>query len=192
MGQLSKQYPSPSAPIFPLVISLKISSIFGWPRSSHLSFVWSFPVLDRPIRWIGLRFLYFCISIKSLSNEQTLNRIWRAFVRLFVQGRCQRTEPPCKYLHPPQHLKEQLLQNGRNNLLLKNLHWQTSAAAAAGGLHSTIVPTATVYPMVGVGGVVSTCSLLAVCWKMAAVGAIFNLTNRLYINKMNVGLWADW
>ncbi|ESN95263.1 hypothetical protein HELRODRAFT_179602 [Helobdella robusta] len=48
---------------------------------------------------------------------------------LFIyHGRCQRTNPPCKYLHPPQHLKEQLLQNGRNNLIRRNL--QLNAAAA--------------------------------------------------------------
>lgn len=41
-----------------------------------------------------------------------------------IKGKCQRKEPPCKYLHPPQHLKEQLLQNGRNNLLMKNLQLQ--------------------------------------------------------------------
>jgi hypothetical protein len=41
-----------------------------------------------------------------------------------VQGKCQRKEPPCKYLHPPQHLREQLLQNGRNNLILKSLQLQ--------------------------------------------------------------------
>ena len=41
-------------------------------------------------------------------------------LRSLIQGRCQRMDPPCKYLHPPQHLKEQLLQNGRNNLLLKS------------------------------------------------------------------------
>jgi len=40
---------------------------------------------------------------------------------MWLQGRCQRTDPPCKYLHPPQHLKEQLLQNGRNNLIMRNL-----------------------------------------------------------------------
>ena len=43
------------------------------------------------------------------------------------QGKCQRKDPPCKYLHPPQHLKEQLLQNGRNNLILKNLQMQAMA-----------------------------------------------------------------
>ncbi|KAK7486313.1 hypothetical protein BaRGS_00022483 [Batillaria attramentaria] len=39
-------------------------------------------------------------------------------------GKCQRKDPPCKYLHPPQHLREQLLQNGRNNLILKSLQLQ--------------------------------------------------------------------
>ncbi|KAL8611663.1 hypothetical protein ACOMHN_056057 [Nucella lapillus] len=37
------------------------------------------------------------------------------------KGKCQRKEPPCKYLHPPQHLREQLLQNGRNNLILRSM-----------------------------------------------------------------------
>ena len=45
-----------------------------------------------------------------------------------IKGKCQRKDPPCKYLHPPQHLKEQLLQNGRNNLILKNLQMQALAA----------------------------------------------------------------
>ena len=36
------------------------------------------------------------------------------------QGRCNRDKPPCKYFHPPQHLKDQLLINGRNHLALKN------------------------------------------------------------------------
>uniref|UniRef100_A0A915JJ55 Muscleblind-like protein n=1 Tax=Romanomermis culicivorax TaxID=13658 RepID=A0A915JJ55_ROMCU len=38
-----------------------------------------------------------------------------------IKGRCTRENPKCKYLHPPQHLKDQLLINGRNNLVLKNL-----------------------------------------------------------------------
>ncbi|KAE8736856.1 hypothetical protein FOCC_FOCC017688, partial [Frankliniella occidentalis] len=37
-----------------------------------------------------------------------------------MQGRCNREKPPCKYFHPPQHLKDQLLINGRNHLALKN------------------------------------------------------------------------
>ena len=39
---------------------------------------------------------------------------------LILQGRCNREKPPCKYFHPPQHLKDQLLINGRNHLALKN------------------------------------------------------------------------
>lgn len=38
----------------------------------------------------------------------------------FSKGRCNREKPPCKYFHPPQHLKDQLLINGRNHLALKN------------------------------------------------------------------------
>lgn len=49
-----------------------------------------------------------------------------------IKGKCQRREPPCKYLHPPQHLKEQLLQNGRNNLIMKHLQMQMLAQAVPG------------------------------------------------------------
>jgi hypothetical protein len=41
-----------------------------------------------------------------------------------IKGKCQRLDPPCKYLHPPQHLKEQLLQNGRRNLILRHIQTQ--------------------------------------------------------------------
>ncbi|CAO1426437.1 unnamed protein product [Diamesa serratosioi] len=37
-----------------------------------------------------------------------------------IKCRCNREKPPCKYFHPPQHLKDQLLINGRNHLALKN------------------------------------------------------------------------
>ncbi|TPP67111.1 Muscleblind [Fasciola gigantica] len=48
------------------------------------------------------------------------------FVSLLVslQGKCQRRDPPCKYLHPPQHLREQLMQNGRNNMIIRNMQLQ--------------------------------------------------------------------
>ena len=39
---------------------------------------------------------------------------------MFLRGRCTREKPACKYFHPPQHLKDQLLINGRNHLALKN------------------------------------------------------------------------
>ncbi|XP_052217371.1 muscleblind-like protein 2a isoform X32 [Dreissena polymorpha] len=58
-----------------------------------------------------------------------------------IKGKCQRKEPPCKYLHPPQHLREQLLQNGRNNLILKNLQFQAAQQAALNqGLMSGLIP----------------------------------------------------
>ena len=47
-----------------------------------------------------------------------------------LQGKCQRNTPPCKYLHPPGHLQEQLLQTGKQNLAMKNL--QAQAVAVAG------------------------------------------------------------
>ena len=36
------------------------------------------------------------------------------------KGRCNREKPPCKYFHPPKHLKDQLIINGKNHLALKN------------------------------------------------------------------------
>lgn len=45
------------------------------------------------------------------------------------QGRCNREKPPCKYFHPPQHLKDQLLINGRNHLALKNALMQQMGMA---------------------------------------------------------------
>lgn len=46
-----------------------------------------------------------------------------------LQGRCNREKPPCKYFHPPQHLKDQLLINGRNHLALKNALMQQMGIA---------------------------------------------------------------
>ena len=45
------------------------------------------------------------------------------FMMLFfsVQSRCTRDNPPCKFYHPPQQLKDQLLINGRNHLAMKNI-----------------------------------------------------------------------
>lgn len=57
-----------------------------------------------------------------------------------IKGRCQRTDPPCKYLHPPQHLKEQLLQNGRNNLIMRNLNQLQRI--------QTLPPTAALYSFI--------------------------------------------
>ncbi|XP_070502948.1 protein muscleblind isoform X1 [Chironomus tepperi] len=49
-----------------------------------------------------------------------------------IKGRCNREKPPCKYYHPPQHLKDQLLINGRNHLALKNALMQQMGIAPNG------------------------------------------------------------
>lgn len=54
-----------------------------------------------------------------------------------IKGKCQRRDPPCKYLHPPQHLREQLMQNGRNNMILRNMQlqlFQQQLIARSGGV----------------------------------------------------------
>lgn len=65
----------------------------------------------------------------------------------YSQGKCQRRDPPCKYFHPPQHLRELLLQNGRNNLILKNmqlqlLQQQLAQGAMLPGLSAALAATA--------------------------------------------------
>ncbi|KAK3598601.1 hypothetical protein CHS0354_039623 [Potamilus streckersoni] len=60
-----------------------------------------------------------------------------------IKGKCQRKDPPCKYLHPPQHLREQLLQNGRNNLILKNLQLQAAQAAFSQPIVPGLIPVTT-------------------------------------------------
>ncbi|XP_064639710.1 muscleblind-like protein 2a isoform X8 [Lineus longissimus] len=59
-----------------------------------------------------------------------------------IKGKCQRKDPPCKYLHPPQHLREQLLQNGKNNLILKNLQMQVAQAYGIPPMVPGIIPVA--------------------------------------------------
>ncbi|XP_018309407.1 homeobox protein abdominal-A isoform X7 [Mycetomoellerius zeteki] len=55
-----------------------------------------------------------------------------------IKGRCNREKPPCKYFHPPQHLKDQLLINGRNHLALKNALMQQIQQGLTPG--QTLVP----------------------------------------------------
>lgn len=50
-----------------------------------------------------------------------------------IKGRCNREKPPCKYFHPPLHLKDQLLVNGRNHLALKNALMQQMTLVATAG-----------------------------------------------------------
>lgn len=59
---------------------------------------------------------FHCVCVFSVHCVYTL-----VCTACFVQGKCNRRDPPCKYLHPPAHLKEQLLQNGRNNLVARSM-----------------------------------------------------------------------
>lgn len=87
-----------------------------------------------------------------------------------IKGRCNREKPPCKYFHPPQHLKDQLLINGRNHLALKNalmtqihglpppatvLHMPTASPYLQSlppmGGYSPYLPPSGVLPPMGVG-----------------------------------------
>lgn len=61
-----------------------------------------------------------------------INLILNIILSLPLQGRCNREKPPCKYFHPPQHLKDQLLINGRNHLALKNALMQQMGMAPNG------------------------------------------------------------
>lgn len=63
-----------------------------------------------------------------------------------IKGRCNREKPPCKYFHPPQHLKDQLLINGRNHLALKNALMQQMGLAPGQPVMSSQVPTVTTNP----------------------------------------------
>ncbi|KAF7412640.1 hypothetical protein HZH66_001536 [Vespula vulgaris] len=67
------------------------------------------------------------------------------FVLQWEQGRCNREKPPCKYFHPPQHLKDQLLINGRNHLALKNALMQQMGLTPGQPLVPGQVPAVKVY-----------------------------------------------
>ncbi|XP_055921285.1 uncharacterized protein LOC129952611 isoform X3 [Eupeodes corollae] len=63
-----------------------------------------------------------------------------------IKGRCNRDKPPCKYFHPPQHLKDQLLINGRNHLALKNALMQQMGIAPGQPVMAGQVPTVATNP----------------------------------------------
>ncbi|XP_044011532.1 protein muscleblind isoform X3 [Aphidius gifuensis] len=63
-----------------------------------------------------------------------------------IKGRCNREKPPCKYFHPPQHLKDQLLINGRNHLALKNALMQQMGLAPGQPLVPGQMPTVATNP----------------------------------------------
>ncbi|XP_039280133.1 wiskott-Aldrich syndrome protein homolog 1 isoform X8 [Nilaparvata lugens] len=62
------------------------------------------------------------------------------------KGRCNRDKPPCKYFHPPQHLKDQLLINGRNHLALKNALMQQMGLTPGSPLVPGQVPAVATTP----------------------------------------------
>ena len=64
----------------------------------------------------------------EIQNLQTSTSGLHGSSSFVFQGRCNRDKPPCKYFHPPQHLKDQLLINGRNHLALKNAVLQQVSA----------------------------------------------------------------
>ncbi|XP_065202203.1 protein muscleblind isoform X7 [Planococcus citri] len=67
-----------------------------------------------------------------------------------IKGRCNRDKPPCKYFHPPQHLKDQLLINGRNHLALKNALLQQMGLAPGQPMVPSQVPAVTTPYLPGV------------------------------------------
>lgn len=90
-----------------------------------------------------------CLSIKKLYVPVVLSilcifEIHSNFIlmtySLLLQGRCNRDKPPCKYFHPPQHLKDQLLINGRNHLALKNALLQQMGLAPGQPMVPSQVP----------------------------------------------------
>ena len=81
----------------------------------------------KSIRWNVCNHHFKYAFLKNLSTLHSRNmiklfcfNICFHFSLFPFQGRCNREKPPCKYFHPPQHLKDQLLINGRNHLALKN------------------------------------------------------------------------
>ncbi|ODM98707.1 Protein muscleblind [Orchesella cincta] len=70
-----------------------------------------------------------------------------------MDGRCNREKPPCKYFHPPLHLKDQLLINGRNHLALKNALMQQMGLTPGQPVVPGQVPTVATNPyLAGVAG----------------------------------------
>ncbi|CAN8020639.1 unnamed protein product [Ixodes persulcatus] len=82
-----------------------------------------------------------CESFSGPADRGFLAESWSQ-----SRGRCNREKPPCKYFHPPQHLKDQLLINGRNHLALKNaLLQQMPLQAMLPGQLPTAVATTNPY-----------------------------------------------
>lgn len=83
----------------------------------------------------------FVYSPFPLPVNVTASLTFKSDFYFSFQGRCNREKPPCKYFHPPQHLKDQLLINGRNHLALKNALMQQMGISPGQQLVTGQVPT---------------------------------------------------
>lgn len=104
----------------------KIRDGFNWKCAE------SFNVTNVRVQIVNVSLLILQTTLKCKMAESLLVMIQLRYNKIIIymisywygwyakQGRCNRDKPPCKYFHPPQHLKDQLLINGRNHLALKN------------------------------------------------------------------------
>ncbi|KAH8867793.1 Protein muscleblind [Schistosoma japonicum] len=119
-----------------------------------------------------------------------------------IKGKCQRRDPPCKYLHPPQHLREQLIQNGRNNMIMRNVQFQLlqqqllaqtgvgplAAAAAAAAAANGASPTQGTLPNNSNSLLYTTPAALALSNQTAAPSAyplLVTILTKLRHNALN-------
>ncbi|CAI6355097.1 unnamed protein product [Macrosiphum euphorbiae] len=86
-------------------------------------------------------------------EQQACDDLLYLFLTITSNKLCNREKPPCKYFHPPQHLKDQLLINGRNHLALKNALMQQMTMAASQQIVPGQVPTAVATPTAYLTGI---------------------------------------
>ncbi|KOB73708.1 Muscleblind-like protein 2a [Operophtera brumata] len=99
----------------------------------------------------------YCVNhAKAYSVDIIRKRVPLSGAEYSDGGRCNREKPPCKYFHPPQHLKDQLLINGRNHLALKNALMQQMGLTPGQVLPGQVPTVATSPYLSGVPGVGST------------------------------------
>ena len=117
-------------------------------------------------------------SASSIYNLQSIT-----IFQLFLQGRCNREKPPCKYFHPPQHLKDQLLINGRNHLALKNALMQQMGMAPNG----QPIITSQLQPMVSV----TFATAAAMCIIRYSKHSMTPEKTRLHMNSIECKCWVE-
>ena len=94
-----------------------MSIFFG----NFLEIFWIFSKFLNFFLWFFLKFFWNFFYFKIIPFFFHDGVFFHAVFLAPAQGRCSRDNPPCKYYHPPQHLKDQLLVNGRNHLAMKNI-----------------------------------------------------------------------